>query len=115
MEEAKKAFEEENYDKAKSSVEYFLAKYPKDIDVLYFYAQVLIQTKQILKARQRANEILEIDPTLPEAKAILGEVHFRRKEFNEALKLFPASFKEKTSVAGPLPRDRGNLSTKGKD
>ena len=101
MEEAKKAFEEENYDKAKSSVEYFLAKYPKDIDALYFYAQVLIQTKQILKARQRANEILEIDPTLPEAKSILGEVHFRRKEFNEALKLSRQALKKKPQLQAP--------------
>ncbi|MBT3921746.1 MAG: tetratricopeptide repeat protein [Nitrospina sp.] len=87
IEEAKIAFDEENYDKAKSNVEYFLAQFPKDVEALYFYAQVLVETDQLLKAREKANDILEIDPSLPEAKAILGEVHYRRKEFNEALDL----------------------------
>ena len=87
MEEAKQAFAEENYDKAKRSVEYFLAQYPEDVNALYFYAQVLLQTGQLIKAREKATEILAIDPTLPEAKAILGDVHFRRKEFFQALEL----------------------------
>ena len=87
MEEAKQAFAEENYDKAKSSVEYFLAQHPEDVNALYFYAQVLIQTGQMVKAREKATEILAIDPTLPEAKAILGDVHYRRKEFSQALEL----------------------------
>lgn len=87
MEEANKAFDEENYDKAKSSVEYFLAQYPEDIDALYFYAQVLIATNQGLKAREKANEILKIDPDAAEARAILAEVHYGRKEFAEAIKL----------------------------
>lgn len=101
MEEAKKAFGEENYDKAKSSVEYFLAQYPKDIDALYFYAQVLIRTKQMLKAKEKADAILAIDPNLPEAKAILGEVHFRRKEFNEALRLSREALKKKPQLQAP--------------
>jgi outer membrane protein assembly factor BamD (BamD/ComL family) len=42
--EAKKAFEEENYDKAKSSIEYFLAQFPKDVEALFLYSQVLLKT-----------------------------------------------------------------------
>ena len=87
MGEAEKAFEEENYDKAKSSVEYFLAQHPEDVEALYFYAQVLIETGQSSKARENANKILAIDPERAEAKAILGEYHYGRNEFNEALDL----------------------------
>jgi tetratricopeptide (TPR) repeat protein len=87
MEDAKLAFDEENYDKAKSAVEYFLAQHPEDVEALYFYAQVLVQTGQLLKARERANELLAIDATLAEPKAILGDVHYRRREFPEALNL----------------------------
>ena len=101
MEEAKKALDEENYDHAKSAVEYFLAQYPKDVEALYFYAQVLIATDQLLKARERANEILEIDPELPEAKAILGDVHFRRKEFSEAVKLSREALKKNPKLQVP--------------
>lgn len=101
MEEARKAFDGENYDHAKSAVEYFLAQYPKDVDALYFYAQVLIATDQLLKARERANEILEIDPGLPEAKAILGDVHFRRKEFSEAVKLSRDALKKNPELQVP--------------
>ena len=101
IEEGKIAFAEENYDKAKSSVEYFLVKHPKDVEALYFYAQVLIRTKQTLKAKQRANEILAIDPTLAEAKAVLGEVHFSRKEFSEALKLSREALKKKPQLQIP--------------
>ncbi len=101
MEEAQKAFDEENYDKAKSSVEYFLAQYPKDVQALYFYAQVLVATDQLLKARERANEILEIDPELPEAQAILGEVHYGRKEFPQALKLSRQALKKNPKLQVP--------------
>ncbi len=101
MVDAKKAFDEENYDKAKSAVEYFLAQYPKDIEALYFYAQVLIATDQLLKAREKANEILEIDPTLPEANAILGEVHYRRKEFSEAVRLSRDALKKNPKLQVP--------------
>jgi tetratricopeptide (TPR) repeat protein len=101
MEQAKIAFAEENYDHAKSSVEYFLAQYPKDVEALYFYAQVLVQSGQLLKARERANEILEIDPTLAEAKAILGEVHFKRKEFSEALNLSRQALKKNSQLQVP--------------
>lgn len=101
MVEAKKAFDEENYDKAKSATEYFLAQYPKDVEALYMYAQVLIATNQLLKARAKANEILEIDPTLPEANAILGEVHYRRKEFSEAVRLSRDALKKKPELQVP--------------
>ncbi|MBT3185248.1 MAG: tetratricopeptide repeat protein [Nitrospina sp.] len=101
MEEARKAFSEENFDKAKSNVEYFLAQYPEDVEALYFYAEVLIQTGQELKARERANEILAIDPTLPEAKAILAEVHYSRREFNEALKLSRQALKQNPQLQAP--------------
>jgi len=87
MAEARKAFEEENYDKAKSSVEYFLAQHPNDVPALYFYAQVLVETDQLLKAREKANEILVIAPERAEARAILGEVHYGRGEFKEAIRL----------------------------
>jgi tetratricopeptide (TPR) repeat protein len=101
MVDAKKAFAEENYDKAKSAVEYFLAQYPKDVKALYFYAQVLIATDQLLKAREKATEILEIDPALPEAKAILGEVHYRRKEFSEAVRLSREALKKNPKLQVP--------------
>jgi len=101
MEEAQKAFDEENYDKAKSSVEYFLAQYPKDVQALYFYAQVLVATDQLLKAREKANEILAIDPERPEAQAILGEVHYGRKEFSQALKLSRQALKKNPSLQVP--------------
>ena len=101
MVDAKKAYDAENYDRAKSAVEYFLAQYPKDVDALYFYAQVLVATDQLLKAREKANVILEIDPTLPEAKAILGEVHYRRKEFPEALDLSRQALKKKPELQVP--------------
>ena len=101
MVDAKKAFNEENYDKAKSAAEYFLAQYPKDVEALYFYAQVLIATDQLLKAREKATEILEIDPTLPEAKAILGEVHYRRKEFSEAVRLSREALKKNPKLQVP--------------
>lgn len=99
--EAKKAFDGENYDKAKSSVEYFLAQYPKDIEALYLYAQVLIKTDQLLKARERANEMLEIDPNLAEPKAILGEIHYGRKEFSQALKLSREALKKNPKLQAP--------------
>jgi tetratricopeptide (TPR) repeat protein len=99
--DAKKAFDVENYDKAKSSVEYFLAQYPKDVKALYFYAQVLIATDQLLQAREKANEILEIDPTLPEVNALLGEVHYRRKEFSEAVKLSRDALKKNPKLQVP--------------
>lgn len=101
MEEAKQAFAEENYDKAKSNVEYFLAQFPKDVEALYFYAQVLVETGQLLPAREKASEILAIDPNLPEAKAILGEVHYRRKEFTEALDLSRQALKVNPKLQVP--------------
>ncbi len=101
MVDAQKAFDEENYDKAKSATEYFLAQYPKDVDALYLYSQVLIATKQLLKAREKANEILAIDPTLPEANAILGEVHYRRKEFSEAVRLSRDALKKNPKLQAP--------------
>ena len=101
MEDAKLAFAEENYDKAKSAAEYFLAQFPKDVEALYFYAQVLVETDQLLKAREKANEILAIDASLPEAKAILGEVHYRRKEFSEALDLSREALKKNPKLQVP--------------
>ncbi len=101
VEEAQKAFEEENYDKAKSSVEYFLAQYPKDVEALYLYAQVQIETGQLLKARETANKILAIDATLAEPKAILGEIHFGRKEFSEAMDLSRQALKQNPKLQVP--------------
>lgn len=101
MDEAQKAFDEENYDRAKSAVEYFLAQYPNDVDALYFYAQVLIEADQLLKAREKASKILEIDPTRPEANAVLAEVHYMRKEFPEALKLSRDALKANPQLQVP--------------
>ena len=110
VEEAKQAFAEENFDKAKSNVEYFLAQYPEDIEAMYFYARVLVETKQLLKAREKANEILAIDPTLAEAKAILGDVHYRRKEFNEALDLSRQALQKNSTMQVPYRVIGENLS-----
>lgn len=99
--EAKKAFDEENYDKAKSSIEYFLAQFPNDVEALFIYAEVLIQTDQLLKARDKANEILAIDPNLAEPQAILGEVHYGRKEFPQALELSRKALKINPKLQTP--------------
>ncbi len=85
--EAKNAFEKEIYDKAKSSIEYFLAQHPKDVEALIIYAEVLIKINQLASARDKANLILELDPTLAEPHSILGEVAYGGRRFPEALKL----------------------------
>lgn len=99
--EAKKALDEENYDKAKSSIEYFLAQFPKDVEALFVYADVLIKTDQLLKARDKANEILEIDPNLAEPQAILGEVAYGRGEFPKALELSRKALKINSNLQAP--------------
>ncbi len=99
--EAQKALDEENYDKAKGAIEYFLAQYPKDTEALFVYAQVLINTDQLLKARDKANEILEIDSTLAEPQAILGEVAYGRGEFPKALELSRKALKINPKIQAP--------------
>jgi len=99
--EAKKALEEENYEKAKSSVEYFLAQFPKDVEALFIYAEILLRTGQEVKAKEKANILLEIDPTLAEPYAILGEVAYSRREFPEALKLSRKALKISPELQAP--------------
>jgi tetratricopeptide (TPR) repeat protein len=101
VEEARKALEEENYDKAKSSIEYFLAQYPNNIEGLYLYAQVLVRTGQLLKAREKANEMMAINPNLAEPKAILGEIHYGRKEFDEAIDMSRQALKKNPQLQVP--------------
>jgi tetratricopeptide (TPR) repeat protein len=101
IEEARKAFDEENLDKAKSTIEYFLAQFPDNIEALYLYAQVLVSRGELLKAREKANEILAIDPTAAEPKAILGEIHFGRKEFSEAMDLSRQALKKNPQLQVP--------------
>jgi tetratricopeptide (TPR) repeat protein len=99
--EAKKALDEENYEKAKSSVEYYLAQYPKDVEALFIYAGVLLKTGQAAKAKEKANVLLEIDPTLAEPHAILGEVAYSRRAFPEALKLSRKALKIDSKLQAP--------------
>jgi tetratricopeptide (TPR) repeat protein len=99
--EAQKALDEENYEKAKSSIEYFLAQFPKDIEALFIYAEVLLKTGQAPKAKEKANLLLEIDPTLAEPYAILGEVAYSRREFPEALKLSRKALKINPKLQAP--------------
>lgn len=99
--EAQQAFDEENYEKSKAAIEYFLAQFPDDVGALYVYAQILVKTGQLLKARDKANEILKIDPELAEPKAILGEVHYGRKEFSEALDLSREALRKNSKLQVP--------------
>lgn len=99
--EAKKALEEENYEKAKSSVEYFLAQFPKDVEALFIYSEILLKTGQAPKAKEKANLLLEIDPNLAEPYAILGEVAYTRREFPEALELSRKALKINPKLQAP--------------
>lgn len=99
--EAKKALEEENYEKAKHSLEDFLDQFPKNVEALFVYADVLIKTDQLLKAQEKANEILEIDPALAEPHAILGEVAYRRGNFPKALNLSRKALKINSKLQAP--------------
>jgi tetratricopeptide (TPR) repeat protein len=99
--EAKKALEEENYEKAKSSVEYFLAQFPKDVEALFIYSEILLQTGQAPKAKEKANLLLEIDPTLAEPHAILGQVAYSRREFPKALDLSRKALKINPKLQAP--------------
>lgn len=99
--EAQKALEEENYEKAKSSIEYFLAQSPKDVEALFIYAEILLKTGQAIQAKEKANIILEIDPTLAEPQAILGEVAYSRREFPQALKLSRKALKINPKLQAP--------------
>jgi tetratricopeptide (TPR) repeat protein len=99
--EAKKALEEENYDKAKSSIEYFLAQSPKDVEALFLYAAVLLKTGQAVKAKEKADMLLEIDSTLAEPHAILGEVAYSRRDFPKAVTLSRKALKIDYKLQAP--------------
>lgn len=77
---------------------------PGDVDVIFDFGLLLLETGNVESAKEKFNRILELDPNFTPAMFYLGEIAFNAHQYNQAVELYNQAMQKDPALQGPCYR-----------
>lgn len=85
LDDAIKAYNTKDFDSAGKLLRQILKEYPDNTEALIYSARLALKDRQVQKARETAQKIIDLKPAAGEGYAFLGKSYYLTASFDEAL------------------------------